>query len=79
MATRSRRLTVSREHEGRAEPRQRPGDVVAAVLEGSHNEQEAMSQGSGGRELTQTQEHIDYPKFKTTQSQSMAGEICMCG
>lgn len=56
MATRSRRLTVSREREGRTEPSQGPGDVMAAFLEGSHNEQVAVSQGCRGRGLTQAQE-----------------------
>lgn len=56
MATRSRRLTVSKEREGRTEPRQGLGDVVTAFLEGSHNEQEAVSQGCRGRGLIQAQE-----------------------
>lgn len=65
MATRSHRLTVSKEHEGRAEPRQGPGDVVAAVLEGSRNEQEAMSRGAEAgsslrhRSTSQPQNHAD--------------------
>lgn len=59
MATRSRRHTVSREHEGRAEPRQGPGDVVVAVLEGSPDEQEAKSHGCRGRDFIQVMKSLE--------------------